>query len=125
MAGVPILPMPGGTVSAQLLDPVHYESFQTAVSQLLSTEIARETIAQLMDGLPLFSVLRGTAGVNNLSCAPIKQHTALCEGTAEHADAFISSFDVNLLRFNPSVSVPQKITYCDESPWIMSLTIHS
>ncbi len=57
-----------------------------------------------MDGLPLYSILRGTAGVNNLSGAPIHQHTALCEGSVERADELISSFDINLLQFNASVS---------------------
>ncbi|KAJ4145131.1 hypothetical protein LMH87_003990 [Akanthomyces muscarius] len=56
-----------------------------------------------MNGLPLYSILRGTAGVNNLSGAPIQQHTALCEGSVERADELISSFDINLLQFNASL----------------------
>ncbi|OAQ96772.1 hypothetical protein LLEC1_00647 [Akanthomyces lecanii] len=103
MANIRLLPMPGGTVSPQLLDPAHHEAFQMALSRLLSTENARETVAQLMDGLPLYHILRGTAGVNNLSGAPIQQHTALCEGSTERADEFISSFDVNLLQLSASL----------------------
>lgn len=104
MASVRLLPIPKGTVSVQLLDPLHYEHFHTALSRLLSTDIAKETLSQLMDGLPLFDVLVDTAGVNNLEDAPILEHTQLCPGAVELADEFIATFNANLLLFDATVS---------------------
>ncbi len=104
MVDIPMLPMPsGGSVSPQLLAPCHYEAFHTALSHLLSTDIARETVAQLMDGLPLYSTVLDTRGAVNLRGAPIQRHQELCPGSYELADDFVRSFDANSLQFPASV----------------------
>ena len=103
MDSIGILPMPGGSASAQLLDPMHYEMFHTAISHILSMPITRFTIAQLIDGLPLYSVVLESAAANNLTGAPIQAHTQLCEGAIERADEFIKTFDPNSLLFRAQV----------------------
>lgn len=105
MVDVTILPMPGGTASPQLLDAAHYDAFSRALLHLLATDSARETLAQLMDGLPLFSVVKNTVGAINLNDAPIRQHTTLCEGSRDRAKEFISQFNPASLQFEPSVSI--------------------
>lgn len=106
MAGVRILPMPGGSVAAQVLDPIHYEIFNTALSNVLSLEITYDTVCQLMDGLPLYSTVLESAAANNLTGAPIQQHTRLCAGSTENAAKFLRQFDTNSLRFRAEVSTP-------------------
>lgn len=103
MADILMLPMPGGSVSPQLLDPSHYDAFNTALSHLLSTDIARDVVAQLMDGLPLYSTVLDTRGALNLRGAPIGRHQELCPGSYDLADEFINSIDVNSLQFPASV----------------------
>ncbi len=99
-----MLPMPGGTVSAQVMDADHYNALNTALSHVLSTKIAHESISQLMDGLPLWSVYRQGRGLVNVRDAPIRLHDELCEGAEELADAFVAGFSTASLVFDVAVS---------------------
>lgn len=56
------------------------------------------------------AILSSVSGVNNLSGAPIQQHTTLCEGSTERAAEFISSFDASFLQFHASLSVSRNFT---------------
>lgn len=102
-----MLPMPSGgsTVSAQVLDVDHYEALDTALSNVLSTKIARESLSQLMDGLPTWPVYEQGSGLINHVGAPIRQHVELCEGAEEMADAFIGAFNTPALEFDAPVSL--------------------
>lgn len=114
-----MIPMLGGTLSAQALDPDHYEALDKALSHLLSTQIARESLSQLMDGLPVWSVYRQNFSHINIIDAPIRQHLELCEGAQEMADAFIAKFSTAALLFDPAVSVVK----CHVSPQEALLTL--
>lgn len=103
MSIVELLPMPNGTISPQLLDPDHYQVFQTALENILSLDISRNTIAQLFDGLPTWHVFLEAAGLRNFIGAPIREHKTLCAGAMDRADAFISTFDPVSLQIDSSV----------------------
>lgn len=98
-----LLPTPNGTASPQPLDPNHYQALADAMSNILSLEISRQTIAQLFDGIPIWPVLLETQGIRNTADAPVRKHTVLCDGALESADAFIAAFDPVAIQFDPSV----------------------
>lgn len=98
-----MLPMPGGTISAQAMDAERYKTLDAALSHVLRTKIAHESISQLMDGLPLWPVYCQSAALINTIDAPIQQHLELCNGAEEMADAFIASFSTANLIFDAAV----------------------
>lgn len=102
-AALNLLPTPNGAASPQLLDPDHFQVFTDALSNILSLDIARETIAQLFDGIPTWSVLLESESIRNTVNAPVRKHAVLCDGALESADAFIAAFDPVALQFDPSV----------------------
>jgi hypothetical protein len=44
----------------QALDPARYHILRRAIQKILSTEIAEDTMAQLVDGLPVRDTAHGT-----------------------------------------------------------------
>lgn len=102
--------MPNGTVPAQHLDPNHFQALDTAMKNLLSLDISRDTLAQLFDGIPTTSVLFEARGVRNFNDAPILEHETLCDGAMDRAKAFIAAFDLSALQFDPVVCVRARIT---------------
>lgn len=104
MTTISMIPMPGGTVSAQVLDTDHYDALDSALSHVLATKIARDSISQLMDGLPVWSVYVQTFTLLNHIGAPIREHLELCDGAVELADSFLASFSTASLVFDASVS---------------------
>lgn len=103
MSDTTLLPMPDGNTSPQVLDPEHYAAFDSAMSNVLGTDIARQTIAQLMDGIPLYPVHSLKYGLINFHGAPVQSHIELCPNAQENADKFIANFSPAELQFNPSV----------------------
>lgn len=95
--------MPNGTISPQVLDPDHYQALNTAISNILSLEISRDTLAQLFDGIPTISVLIEARGARNTKGAPVREHEVLCDGAFDKADAFIADFNISALQFDPLV----------------------
>lgn len=95
--------MPGGTISPQVLDVDHYEALDRPLRNVLATRIARETLAQLMDGLPLWGVFAQNQGLINVKNTPLKQHTELCSGATDMVDAFMSKFNTSALTFHAPV----------------------
>ncbi|KAL1854941.1 hypothetical protein Daus18300_011261 [Diaporthe australafricana] len=72
-----------------LLDESHQSAFQSAVRNVLQTEIAEITFAQIIDGLPLKDVGLGTRG---LHWETLNDHEKLCAGVLEKAKAFLGDF---------------------------------
>lgn len=103
MSDTALLPMPDGNTSPQALDPDHYEAFDRAMSNVLGTDIARQTIAQLMDGIPLYPVHSLKSGLINFQGAPVQKHLELCPNAQENADKFIANFRPAQLQLNSSV----------------------
>lgn len=93
-------------VSMQLLAPDHHHTLVQAIQNVLSTEVAEITMAQLIDGLPLMSTAWNMRGNLLLRSHPLSSHETLCEGVVEQAKAFRSAFDPAILSFDVSVPLP-------------------
>jgi hypothetical protein len=86
----------------------HCEVFERALRNVLSTETAQMTYAQIIDGFPIVSVARDTRGYGVDSEHPIFQenHDKLCPGAWEKMKEFHSSFDVDVLSMDERVRKP-------------------
>ncbi|KAL1880081.1 hypothetical protein Daus18300_001444 [Diaporthe australafricana] len=91
------------TASIETLDGPHREAVRVAMSNILSTEIAETTYAQIIDGLPLIEVLRD--GDGDLLCDdhPISAHTELRAGVLETTRRLLTGFDLGTLRFDSTL----------------------
>ncbi|KFZ24515.1 hypothetical protein V502_01001 [Pseudogymnoascus sp. VKM F-4520 (FW-2644)] len=78
----------------------HRDIFTRAVANVLSSEIAQITYAQIADGLPLSSVEMDTYGYGALSGDhPLHtKHTSLCPGALEKAQELHAEFNPNSLQ---------------------------
>ncbi|KAI5459331.1 hypothetical protein BGZ63DRAFT_390730 [Mariannaea sp. PMI_226] len=82
------------------LDTQHQEIFRKALSNLLSTELAERTFAQILDGLPTLESADDSFIV--LGGHPIREinHIEICDGFLEKARQFRSEFDPSTLDFD-------------------------
>jgi len=87
-----------------VLDEPHCAAFRLALANLLSTEIAEITFAQIIDGLPLARVAFSTRGHRDKRYDPVAQHTELCPGVLESTRAFRDAFDATKLALDADVS---------------------
>ncbi|KAG8163372.1 hypothetical protein KVR01_006669 [Diaporthe batatas] len=72
----------------QVLDDAHQQALDSAVMSIISTPIAEETFAQIVDGLPLRSVALGTQNRRVIRGDPIDNHPDMCPGALEKAREF-------------------------------------
>jgi hypothetical protein len=81
----------------------HYRIFSRAVTNVLSTELALFTFAQIVDGLPIADVAyeRRFHGLGNDH--PIEDHVELCPGVVERTREIGTQFEFSDLLFNPAV----------------------
>lgn len=87
-------PSPIETARADhILDAAHQDSFRRAVLNILSTDIAKTTFAQLVDGLPLSDVAFANSGHRNTIYDPVYRHKVLCPGIREKTESFRKSFE--------------------------------
>jgi len=92
-----------------ILDRAHRDLLDSAIRNVLATERALETFAQIADGLPLSSVARdGYARRAPYADHPaVVRHTSLCPGATEAALDFLSEFRLGrTLTFDKAVSAP-------------------
>lgn len=90
--------------SINILDGEYHELVARAVRNTLLTEIAQSTFAQIVDGLPLLSVLEDThCGLDLRPDHPLFAHESLCPGAFEKTKQLLERFDVHDLSFNTSV----------------------
>jgi hypothetical protein len=91
------------------LNKQHRDIFVRALSNVLSTEIAELTFAQIIDGLPLSDVADDTYD-NGASLSHIHplytKHTQLCPGVLETTQKFRADFDPNTLQFDCRARTP-------------------
>lgn len=93
----------------------HREILIRAIANVLASPIAKQTFAQIVDGLPLSDVARDCYSGSLCSLHPLlDEHKELCPGVAEEAQTLCSSFDTSTLLM-PS-KVGQKRS--DEVPLI-------
>lgn len=77
----------------QALDEAHLLAFSRAVTNVLSTELAESTFAQIVDGLPLWDVVYGLGHYGLDREEPVFKHRELCPGVIEKTRAFRADFD--------------------------------
>ena len=99
-----------------------------AIANVLSTPIAKETYAQIVDGLPLSHVVWGFSGCPCTDHPLLNEHIELCPGVAEEAQKLCSEFDATTLLMPSKVRALQKnlkpLKHCADS-YPSSFTITS
>lgn len=88
----------------QVLDDAHQRALEHAVMSILSTPIAEETFAQIVDGLPLRSVALGAQNHRVLRGDPVDNHPEMCPGALEKAREFQTILNVRGLEVASAVS---------------------
>lgn len=91
------------TATIEILDDPHQEAVRLAITNILNTEIAETTYAQIVDGLPLVNVVRDVYGDLLWDDHPICAHTELGAGILDTTRKFRASFDPGTLRFYSTV----------------------
>lgn len=91
----------------EVLDANHQTVFVTAMSNLLSTEIAEQTFAQIIDGLPLKDVAFGMRIHEYTRYHPVFFHVELCPGVLERARKLRDAFDPRKLRMRTDVRITE------------------
>ncbi|KFY33973.1 hypothetical protein V494_07154 [Pseudogymnoascus sp. VKM F-4513 (FW-928)] len=86
-------------LSIEILTGYHRSIFTRAVDNILTTEIAQITYAQIADGLPLSSVEKDTYAFGALTYDhPLHtKHTDLCPGALERTQQLYDEFDYDSL----------------------------
>lgn len=74
-----------------------------AIKNVLSTDLAETTFAQLVDGLPLYSVVSNLAHYELEKNEPAYNHRTLCAGVLEKTRAFHASFEPHKLDIRATV----------------------
>lgn len=95
--------MSAHTSTIEILDGPHQEAVRLAISNILNTEIAEATYAQIVDGLPLVNVVRDVYGDLLLDDHPVCAHAELGAGILDTTRNFRASFDLGTLRFESTV----------------------
>lgn len=86
------------------LGSLHRDNFSRAVSNVVSTEIAKMTYAQIIVGLPLASVTQDTEDVGLPRGHPLLEtHKELCPGVLEKTQEFRAQFNPGLLQLDTNV----------------------
>lgn len=79
--------------AAQTLDDAHQVAFNRAITNVLATDLAELTFAQLVDGLPLLEVAGDQLKHRHTEGEPVFKHTELCPGAIEKTRALRRAFD--------------------------------
>lgn len=89
-----------------ILDEVHKSTFGQALMNILSTDVAEFTYAQILDGLPTEDSLR--EGYPWMEGHPVNEleHQQLCAGFIDKAREFRIQFDLSQLNLDDSVRLP-------------------
>ncbi|KAK3291671.1 uncharacterized protein B0H64DRAFT_330625 [Chaetomium fimeti] len=90
----------------------HHDVFEHAVRNVLSTETARTTYAQIIDGFPIASVAQDKRWYDIDYEHPVfkSNHDQLCPGAWEKMEEFHASFDIDVLSMDERVSRPIDLT---------------
>jgi hypothetical protein len=88
---------------SDVLDSDHLNTFATAISNLLSAEIAEQTFAQIIDGLPLRDVAFSLRGTEYTRRDPVFTHVELCPGVLEKTRLFRDNFNPRAMELRTDV----------------------
>ncbi|KAI0892707.1 hypothetical protein F4806DRAFT_478902 [Annulohypoxylon nitens] len=88
-------------LSIEELDSRHCDLFIRALVRIMSTDLARLTYAQIIDGLPLSEVVDEN-GIRGLSDGhPLYEaHENLCNGVVERTEEMRTNFNPKILKFD-------------------------
>lgn len=95
-------PTPSGPLS--FLDEEHQRTFRRALLNILSTDLAESTYAQIIDGLPTTKSLRYSWSSVKDHPVHVLDHSEVCDGSLEKARSLRSNIDLSLFRFEDKVS---------------------
>jgi hypothetical protein len=79
-------------VGLHRLEGTHHDSLFVALRNVLNTDIALVTYAQIIDGLPTSDAAWDQYASKYWPAHPINDHKMLCEGALEKAKGFRASF---------------------------------
>jgi hypothetical protein len=82
----------------------HLEAYSRALTNILSTDLAELTFAQLVDGLPLWDVVFGLSEYGLVEEEPVYNHRTLCPGVLEKTRAFRAAFEPGKLEMRVDVN---------------------
>lgn len=92
------------STAEQALDENHLAAYSRAISNVLSTDLAELTFAQLVDGLPLYDVVSKLTHYELERQEPAYNHRMLCPGVLEKTRAFRAAFEPEKLDIRADVS---------------------
>jgi len=90
-------------VAIEMLDPEHCKTLSHALHNVLSTDLAEITYAQLIDDLPTTCIAWERRGIWLYKGHPLFIYRELCKGALERARTFRDGFDFAVLRFDSLV----------------------
>lgn len=85
------------------LDTAHRDIFIQAVNNVLATDLAIFTYAQIIDGLPTADVGWDRNIQDLLGAHPLDSHEDLCPGAMDKARELCQKWDPLILLFNPKI----------------------
>lgn len=100
-------------VVSEVLDADHQAIFATAMSNLLSTEIAEQTFAQILDGLPLRDVAFGMRVFEYNRSDPVFSHVELCPGVLDRTRMLRDDFDPKAMNLRADVRTLDNVRASD------------
>lgn len=98
-------------VSIEVLDPEHYHALVKAIRNILSTELAELSIAQLIDGLPLMISVFESRGCLIGKGHPLLEHETLYDGALQQAKQLRDGFDPAVLSFSSKVCTLSRLRF--------------
>jgi len=96
----------------------HRDDLERAIRNVLSTEIAETTFAQVVDGLPVASVDGDRCHGHLSGLHPLRdKHVDLCPGVLERTKQLYDEFDVNLITFEAKASAARDLLVAADRRW--------
>lgn len=93
------------------LDTLHQLAYIGAINNILATDLAIFTYAQIIDGLPIADVGFDRNIPNLLAAHPLETHEKLCPGCMEKAKEICGRWNTNILSFDPKVRLFSRFEY--------------
>jgi hypothetical protein len=88
----------------------HRQILDRAIRNVLSTELAQFTYAQIIDGLPIADVAWDRRLPGIMGEHIINDHEILCPGALEKAHEYYKVWDPSSLKLDPEVSHPTRFS---------------
>ena len=90
--------------SVRILQESHRSVVERAIKRTISTNIAQEIYAQIVDGLPTREAIFDTRGLPPSPGHPIETaHDELCDGVLHETRKIYDDFDLESLKFESRV----------------------